>query len=129
MLRIIAIDDEPLVLENLKYVISQLEQAELIGAFTDPRQVLHDYPDLRPDAVLVDINMPTMNGLDFAEQLHELDSNAQIIFLTAYDSYALDAYHVSALDYLMKPSRRPSCAKPCSAFTPVRALPRRPAAP
>ncbi len=103
MLRVIAIDDEPLILDNLTYIFNNLEDAELVASFLDPMQALKEYSELQPDAVIIDINMPKINGLDFAERIKELDPMANILFLTAYDNYAINAFNVGAVDYLLKP--------------------------
>ena len=103
MIQAIIIDDEALILDNLTYIFQQLPDTRLLGAYQDPSKALADYPSLHPDVVIVDINMPYMNGLEFAEKLRELDKKANIIFLTAYDNYALDAFSVHAVDYILKP--------------------------
>jgi DNA-binding LytR/AlgR family response regulator len=103
MIKAIIIDDEALILDNLRYIFDQLPDTTLIGAYQEPAQALKEYPNLQPDVVIVDINMPSMNGLEFAEQLQQLDSRSNIIFLTAYESYAVDAFAVHAVDYILKP--------------------------
>ncbi|MDO5422112.1 MAG: LytTR family DNA-binding domain-containing protein [Eubacteriales bacterium] len=103
MLKAIIIDDETLILDNLSYIFQQLENATLLKAYADPAQALEEYAYLKPDVVIVDINMPSMNGLEFAEKLRLLDDQANIIFLTAYDQYAIDAFSVHAVDYILKP--------------------------
>lgn len=103
MLRIIAIDDEQLILDHISYIFSQFDEAELVATFLDPHQALEQYGALCPDAVLIDINMPKINGLDFAERIKAMDPAVNILFLTAYDDYAIDAFGVGAVDYLLKP--------------------------
>lgn len=103
MIQAIIIDDESLILDNLTYIFQQLPDTRLLGAYQNPSKALEDYPHLHPDVVIVDINMPHMNGLEFAEKLRKLDKKANIIFLTAYDNYALDAFSVHAVDYILKP--------------------------
>ncbi len=103
MLQAMIIDDEALILDNLTYIFQQLPDTQLLGAYQDPAKALADYSTLQPDVVIVDINMPNMNGLEFAEKLREQSPQANIIFLTAYDNYALDAFSVHAVDYILKP--------------------------
>lgn len=103
MIRAITIDDEQLILDNLAYIFSKLEETQLVKAYQDPVEALADYENVRPDVVLVDITMPSMNGLEFAEKLREIDAQANIIFLTAYEQYAVDAFKVNAIDYILKP--------------------------
>lgn len=103
MIHAMIVDDEQIILDNLTYIFEQLEDAAVQKAFQDPAAALREYPALRPDVVIMDINMPTMNGLEFAEKIREIDPDANIIFLTAYDNYAVNAFGVNALDYLLKP--------------------------
>ena len=103
MIRAIAIDDEQLILDNLTYIFSKLTDATLVQTYKNPVDALTDYHTLHPDVILVDINMPSMNGLEFAERLREIDTDANIIFLTAYEQYAVDAFKVNAVDYILKP--------------------------
>lgn len=103
MIHAMIVDDEQIILDNLTYIFEQLEDAAVQKAFQDPAAALREYPALKPDVVIMDINMPTMNGLEFAEKIREIDPDANIIFLTAYDNYAVNAFGVNALDYLLKP--------------------------
>ena len=73
MIQAIIIDDEALILDNLTYIFQQLPDTRLLGAYQDPSKALADYPSLHPDVVIVDINMPYINGLEFAEKLRELE--------------------------------------------------------
>ncbi|MDY3917931.1 MAG: LytTR family DNA-binding domain-containing protein [Candidatus Limivivens sp.] len=103
MLTAIIIDDETLILDNLSYIFQQLDNARILRSYEDPARALEEYSSLKPDVVIVDINMPSMNGLEFAENLRAMDPKANIIFLTAYDQYAIDAFGVHAVDYILKP--------------------------
>ncbi len=103
MIRAMIVDDEQMILDNLIYIFEQLEDAMVLKAFQDPVEALREYPALKPDVVIMDINMPTMNGLEFAEKIRETDPDANLIFLTAYENFAVNAFGVNALDYLLKP--------------------------
>lgn len=69
----------------------------------DPSELLKDIKGLRPDLVFLDIEMPEMNGLELAARLLELQEDIEVVFVTAYREYALEAFGVNALDYLLKP--------------------------
>ena len=100
MIRCIAIDDEPLALEQLKAYIRKVPYLELVEACPDAfraMQVLAAHP---VDVMFVDINMPDLNGLDF---IRTLQCPPMVVFTTAYSEYAIDGYKVSAVDYLLKP--------------------------
>ncbi|WP_233219183.1 LytR/AlgR family response regulator transcription factor [Adhaeribacter arboris] len=101
-MRAILIDDEP---DNIKLLSLQLArhcpQVEVVGAFTESTPGLKAIRSLRPALVFLDIEMPVMNGFQLLEQVGEIDF--ALIFITAYDQYAVRAFRFSALDYLLKP--------------------------
>ncbi len=103
MLRVLIVDDEQLILDNISFILRQMDDVEIAGAFSDPVEALVQYESLAPDVTIMDINMPPMNGLEFAEKIREKDPKARIIFLTAYENYAIDAFAVHAMDYILKP--------------------------
>ncbi len=101
-MRTIIIDDEP---DNVALLALQLArhcpQIDIVGEFTDSPSALLALRSLRPALVFLDIEMPMLNGFQLLEQLGEV--NFQVIFVTAYDQYAVRAFRFSALDYLLKP--------------------------
>ena len=103
MIRAMIVDDEQMILDNLIYIFEQLENATVQKAFQDPAAALREYRLLQPDVVIMDINMPMINGLEFAEKIRKIDPDANLIFLTAYENYAVNAFGVNAIDYLLKP--------------------------
>lgn len=98
----IIIDDEP---DNVKLLTLQLArycpQVEVVGQFTDSREGLHGIQTLQPVLVFLDIEMPQMNGFQLLERLGNI--NFHLVFVTAYNQYAVRAFRFSALDYLLKP--------------------------
>ncbi len=98
MIKILAIDDEPLALRLLEVYCAKLPQLKLLATCTSPRQALPWIEEA--DALLIDINMPDINGLDFIRSLEE---PPLIIFTTAYADYAVEGFRVNAVDYLLKP--------------------------
>ncbi|WP_229365700.1 LytR/AlgR family response regulator transcription factor [Fibrisoma montanum] len=102
MLKALIIDDEP---DNVRLLALQLArhcpQVELLGQFTDSTEGLRAIQTLRPGLVFLDIEMPMMNGFQLLERVGEI--NFHIVFVTAYDQYAVRAFRFSALDYLLKP--------------------------
>lgn len=99
---VLIVEDEARQRQRLKKLVTALEGFTVIGTSADGQQALKDIGTLKPDLVLLDIQMPEMTGLDVAERLDPEDMPA-IIFVTAYDQYALQAFEVQALDYLLKP--------------------------
>jgi DNA-binding LytR/AlgR family response regulator len=101
-LRIIAIDDEVLALRRVEIALSQIPDIELVGTARGGREGLELIDKLKPDVLLLDINMAGFGGFDVAERLTGSDAPL-IIFVTAFDEYAVRAFQVSAIDYLLKP--------------------------
>ena len=101
-LRIIAIDDEALALRRVEIALSQVPEVELVGTARSGRDGLAMIEALRPDVLLLDINMAGFGGFDVVEGL-TAENAALIIFVTAFDEYAVRAFQVSAIDYLLKP--------------------------
>jgi two-component system LytT family response regulator len=101
-MRAIIVDDEHW---NNVFLNKILVEAgvEVSGCFTDPFEALSRVEKLQPDVIFIDIEMPGMSGLELAEKIYSGNNNAEIIFVTAYDHYAIDAFRVNAFDYLLKP--------------------------
>ena len=98
--RVYLVDDELLALEELKVLLKPYEDLEIVGASDRVEQAIQDCNDLRPDLIFLDINMPGKDGFQFLEALEEVK---EVIFVTAYDQFAIKAFEVNALDYLLKP--------------------------
>ncbi|PZT54032.1 response regulator [Paenibacillus silvae] len=105
MIRAILLDDEPIILNELASLLKTDERVEIIGTYTDPLQLMQEIPMLRPDCIFLDIEMPGMSGIELAEKLGSNNITAEIVFITAYNHYAAQAFDVSAIDYLLKPIR------------------------
>ncbi len=103
-MKVLLIDDEPLALEFLKHRLlrTDVEIAETFGAAADLKDWLGNARN-EADAVFLDIHLPEMNGIELAEQLLEVRPHLEIVFVTAYDDYAIKAFELNALDYLLKP--------------------------
>jgi DNA-binding LytR/AlgR family response regulator len=99
-LRVLIVDDEPLARERLKRLLADIEGVEVIGEAESGVQAVEMIEGLNPDLVLLDIQMP---GLDGFEVIEALGHPPLVIFVTAYDEYAIRAFEVHALDYLLKP--------------------------
>ena len=109
-LRVFIVDDEPPARERLAELLEDC-RAEVpnvsAGEAANGVEALARLPATAPDVVLVDVHMPGMNGIEFARHLQKLEHPPAVIFVTAFDQYAVQAFEVNALDYLLKPVRRP----------------------
>ena len=99
---ILICDDEPLAVERLSRLVTQLGH-QVVAKASHGRQAIDLAQSLEPDVILLDIQMPEMDGLACAKLLRELDPMPAIIFCTAYDHHALDAFKSNAEGYLLKP--------------------------
>lgn len=105
-LRAIIVDDEPLARDLLQAVIADDTDVEIVAMCASGDEALKAAETLRPDLIFLDIEMPEMTGLEIAQTLIErmgISAMPQIIFTTAYDRYAVDAFKVNAIDYVLKP--------------------------
>lgn len=108
--RILIADDEPLARDRLRRLVEGLPGYCVCGEAADGDRTLHAVAELEPDIVLLDIRMPGADGMDVAAHLSQLERPPAVIFCTAYDHYALQAFEVSASAYLMKPVRKDALA-------------------
>jgi two-component system LytT family response regulator len=99
-MKALVIDDERLARLELRRLLAAHPEGEIAGEARDGEEALELIPKLGPDLIFLDIQMPGMSGFDLLERLEDLP---QVIFTTAYDEYALKAFEVNALDYLLKP--------------------------
>ena len=100
MLKVLLVDDERLARSELKRLLDDYPDVEVIGEAANANEGLEKIEALNPDLVFLDIQMPGKSGFDM---LVELEKAPHVIFVTAFDEYALKAFEVNALDYLMKP--------------------------
>ena len=100
MIRVLAIDDEPLALRQLEAYISKVPYLELVASCSDALQALQVLEQKVVDAMFVDINMPDLSGMDF---VRSLGTPPLVVFTTAYSEYAVEGFKVDAVDYLLKP--------------------------
>jgi two-component system LytT family response regulator len=99
-LRVYLIDDEALALRRLSRLLTSTGRVEILGTTTDPLEALAFLSTQDVDAVFLDIQMPGLNGF---ELLNRLSSQPKVVFTTAFDQYALRAFEVNSIDYLLKP--------------------------
>lgn len=103
MIRIAAVDDEIHVLERFERLVSEFKELELCGLFDSGEQLLIYIKEHPADAVFLDIEMPGVNGLQLSAQILDMHSDIDIIFVTAFNQYAVEAFELQAIDYIMKP--------------------------
>jgi two-component system response regulator LytT len=103
ILRALVVDDEQPARDELCYQLGRLGSVEVLGQTENGVDALAAIERLRPDVVFLDVQMPGLDGFEVARQLIEHGSPTHIIFVTAFDHYAIEAFEVNAVDYLLKP--------------------------
>ena len=102
-LRFLIVDDEPLAVERLEMLLARLPDTEVVGSANEGEEALRIAAEIAPDAMLLDIAMPGMDGMDVARALGRSARAPVVVFVTAFDTFAVAAFDIDAVDYLMKP--------------------------
>jgi two-component system LytT family response regulator/two-component system response regulator LytT len=102
-LRVLVVDDEQLAREELCFLLGQQGGLEIAGQAQDGVEALRLTGELKPDVVFLDVQMPGLTGFEVARRLLVTDAPPQLVFVTAFDQYAVDAFSVNAVDYVLKP--------------------------
>ena len=102
-LRAVVVDDEQLARDELGYLLGRVGGVEIVGQAGNGVEALAAIQRLQPEIVFLDVQMPGLTGFEVARRLLETRAPSQIIFVTAYDQHAIEAFEVNAVDYLLKP--------------------------
>ena len=105
-MRILIVDDEHLARDRLTRMVGQFGAAEVVGEAANGLEAVQEAHDKKPDVVLLDIRMPAMDGIETARHLAAFDEPPAVIFCTAYEEHAIEAFDVQAVGYLVKPVRK-----------------------
>jgi two-component system LytT family response regulator len=104
-IRALIVDDEPLARDRLRHLLRNASDIEIVGECRDGASAVEAVRTARPDLLFLDVQMPELDGFDVLRRL-DPDATPIVVFVTAYDRYAIDAFEVQALDYLLKPFDR-----------------------
>jgi two-component system, LytTR family, response regulator LytT len=96
-------DDEQLARDELCFLLGRIEGVEVVSQASDGIQALQDIARLRPDVAFLDVQMPGLSGFEVAHRLLDTGANLAVVFVTAFDHRAVEAFEVSAVDYVLKP--------------------------
>jgi two-component SAPR family response regulator len=103
MFKVIIVEDELPNLQLIKMLLDENKNIEVIGEYLSSNKAWENIQLDKPDAVFLDIEMPGMNGMLLAEKIKEYDENIQVVFMTAYNQYAVEAFRINAVHYILKP--------------------------
>lgn len=106
MLRTLIVDDEPLAVERLQVICAKMEGITVAGTASDGAAALRLIDALGPDLVLLDMTMPHVDGIGVAQKLQGKRNKPAVIFVTAHENYAVEAFDLDAVDYVLKPVTR-----------------------
>ena len=106
-LRTVVVDDEQLAREELCYLLGHVEDVEVVGQAANGVDGVRVIDELDPDLALLDVQMPGLTGFEVARELLKRQARSHIVFVTAFDRHALEAFEVNAVDYLLKPVEGP----------------------
>jgi len=109
-LRVLIVDDEPLARQRLRHLLAEIPGTEVVGECGDGTDAAKAISDLAPDVVLLDVQMREMGGFALVETIGS-SRMPPVVFVTAHDQFALRAFDVSAVDYLLKPVQTPQLAR------------------
>lgn len=103
MIKCIVVDDEKPARDEISYLISMHSKFEIVKTFDSSSSLLANIFSYDVDVIFVDINMPIMSGIEMVEKLNQLGIDTHIVFVTAHDAFAVKAFELHAIDYLLKP--------------------------
>jgi len=109
-LRVLIVDDEPLARQRLRHLLAEIPGTEVVGECEDGTDAAKAIRDLAPDVILLDVQMREMGGFELVDVIGA-DRMPPVVFVTAHDQFAVRAFDVSAVDYLLKPVQAPQLAR------------------
>lgn len=109
-MKLLIVDDEPPARERLRRLLEEIGDCEIVGEAGNGEEALASCGEAQPDVVLLDVRMPGISGIEVARHIDSLEDPPAVIFTTAYDQYAVDAFETEAVGYLLKPVRKEKLA-------------------
>ncbi|PZN33539.1 MAG: DNA-binding response regulator [Proteobacteria bacterium] len=109
-MKLVIVDDEPPARERLRRLLEEIGDCEIVAEVGNGHEALEQVAALRPDVVLLDVRLPGLSGMEVARHIDALEEPPAVIFTTAYDQYAVEAFETEAVGYLLKPVRKEKLA-------------------
>lgn len=111
LIKAILVDDERPALKGLEFQLKKHPEIAVVGMYTNPLEAISDIESIKPQVVFLDINMPSLRGTDAASKILDQSPETDIVFVTAFDQYAIEAFELHAIDYILKPVDEKRLAK------------------
>ena len=105
-IRAVVVDDEQLARDEVCFLLGEIAGVEVVGQAANGLEALQVIESENPDLVMLDVQMPGLSGFEVARRLAESGSDTQLVFVTAFDRHAIQAFDVNAVDYVLKRSKR-----------------------
>src|SRR4051794_32354613 len=105
-MRVLISEDDPASRKLLKHLILLLPNYQIVGEVENGEELIHNVMKEKPDIALVDIGLPLLDGMEAVRTCKQIHPSLQVIFVTGHDEYALEAFKVNAIDYIVKPIDR-----------------------
>ncbi|MFW5754046.1 MAG: LytR/AlgR family response regulator transcription factor [Marinilabiliaceae bacterium] len=106
MYKVVVVDDEPGALSIIKQMVNNIEGYEVVAEFSDAKGLPDKIISLKPHVLFLDIHLGEISGVDIARQLYDMHCETRIVFVSAYDKYAIQAFEYNIIDYILKPVSR-----------------------
>ncbi len=119
-MKTVLIDDEYYALQGLKMRLDEIGGIDVVGIFKSGKQALENIKALSPDIVFLDIEMPSVSGIELFPQILDIVNDVKIVFTTAFTQYAVEAFELNALDYIVKPVEKERLQKTLERLGPVK---------
>lgn len=103
MIKCVVIDDEKPARDEISFLINAHDKFEVVKSYDSGKSLLSDILDLDIEVIFIDINMPVMSGIEVIDHITSLNLDMHVVFVTAYDNYAVQAFELHAIDYILKP--------------------------
>lgn len=124
-LRVFLVEDETYVRDEIKFLLEKHDQLEIVGEADNSFDAICNIQSLRPDVVFLDVKLGDINGITLGKKIIEMDSQIKLVFVTAYDNYAVEGFELDAVDYVLKPFSEERLAKTVSRLLQTQSAPAR----
>lgn len=125
MIKVFLVEDETYVREEIRFLLEKYEQLEIIGEADNSFDAICSIQSLRPDVVFLDIKLDEVGGITLGKKIAEINPDIKLVFVTAYEHFAVEGFELNAVDYVLKPFSEERLAKTVERLLEAKAMPSR----